>query len=110
MIGLARYVASKALNKAKPTTAAVLLPRLVRLPFQSPIGIARELVIRTATIFNKAGMSKQDDFQNCCGSDAPGSNFYTRLPCPTRPQVWFAGAVLGEDLLVLLLVSSILFI
>jgi hypothetical protein len=33
---------------------------------------------------------RQDDFQNCCGSETPPSNFYARLPCPTHSQVWFA--------------------
>src|SRR6516225_7974172 len=38
----------------------------------------------------EASLSRQDDFQNCCGSDTPASNFYTRLRCPTHSQVWFA--------------------
>jgi hypothetical protein len=40
-------------------------------------------------------MSRQDDFQNCCGSDTPASNFYTRLRCPTHSQVWFAKDEVG---------------
>ena len=66
MIGLARYVASKAVNKAKPTTGAVLLPRMVHKPFKSPIGIARELVIRTAAIFNISDDEQCGKFVRLC--------------------------------------------
>jgi hypothetical protein len=38
----------------------------------------------------EASMSRQDDFQNCCGSEAPPSNFYTRLRLPSPSRVSFA--------------------
>jgi len=35
------------------------------------------------------GMSAQDRFQNCCGSDMPGSTFYISLWLPSHSRVSF---------------------